>query len=599
MSLSALSIRRPVTTAMFFSGVSLLGLISLDRLQVELMPEVVYPEIFVAVSQQGMVPEQIERELVMPIEEEISQLTGVVEMTSTASLNRGNVRISYEPGTDMKFALLQVQSRMDRLQPSFPTRTQISVQRFDANDLSATVMELQVLAAGADLNWLRDYTEEHIAPELAAVEGVVSAQVLGGQQSAVEIVAEPERLQAYRLTMSNLRNALADANQPRVYLGEVDDGNEVFPVSFQGQFKDLRQIDETLIDASVPLRLGDVAEVDYGLQQRTDLRRVNGQSAVGILIQKEDEANLIAVADAATAAIAQLNRDFAPEGVSLIVTNNQAALMEDSLDTLKQAALVGLALGLAVLFLFLRNARFVAILLLAIPASLLATFNSDVRLGSNAQRALALRAGTGDGDADRQQHRGDGEHLQALRAGQIARRGGARRHRGSEQGGDRSNGDDGAGLFAGGLYSERLPGYSARVGAGDHLPAAGLATGGAGAGASAGGADARASSSGTFGHGELMGRYALFLKASLRHRGAVAGGVFLALCATLVAAFFFMLQQEVIAEETQFSVYASLDDGATLDATDEVMQQIEDAVRALPGIERFTTSVKRGRAASR
>ena len=201
------------------------------------MPEVVYPEIFVAVSQQGMVPEQIERELVMPIEEEISQLTGVVEMTSTASLNRGNVRISYEPSTDMKFALLQVQSRMDRLQPSFPARTQISVQRFDANDLSATVMELQVLAAGADLNWLRDYTEEHIAPELAAVEGVVSAQVLGGQQSAVEIVAEPERLQAYRLTMSNLRNALADANQPRVYLGEVDDGNEVFPVSFQGQFR--------------------------------------------------------------------------------------------------------------------------------------------------------------------------------------------------------------------------------------------------------------------------------------------------------------------------------------------------------------------------
>ena len=430
-------------------------------------------------------------------------------MTSTASLNRGNVRISYEPGTDMKFALLQVQSRMDRLQPSFPARTQISVQRFDANDLSATVMELQVLAAGADLNWLRDYTEEHIAPELAAVEGVVSAQVLGGQQSAVEIVAEPERLQAYRLTMSNLHNALADANQPRVYLGEVDDGNEVFPVSFQGQFKDLRQIDETLIDASIPLRLGDVAEVDYGLQQRTDLRRVNGQSAVGILIQKEDEANLIAVADAATAAIAQLNRDFAPEGVSLIVTNNQAALMEDSLDTLKQAALVGLALGLAVLFLFLRNARFVAILLLAIPASLLATFNlmyaADLTLNVLSLCGLALAL------------------VPALAA--------------------------------------RTLGRQAAV---------------------------------PLGTGRFMGRYALFLKASLRHRGAVAGGVFLALCATLVAAFFFMLQQEVIAEETQFSVYASLDDGATLDATDEVMQQIEDAVRALPGIERFTTSVQEG-----
>ena len=517
MSLSAFSIRRPVTTAMFFSGVSLLGLISLDRLQVELMPEVVYPEIFVAVSQQGMVPEQIERELVMPIEEEISQLAGVVEMTSTASLNRGNVRISYEPGTDMKFALLQVQSRMDRLQPSFPARTQISVQRFDANDLSATVMELQVLAAGADLNWLRDYTEEHIAPELAAVEGVVSAQVLGGQQSAVEIVAEPERLQAYRLTMSNLRNALADANQPRVYLGAVYDGSQVFPVSFQGQFKDLRQIDETLIDASIPLRLGDGAEVGYGLQQRTDLSRVNGQSAVGILIQKEDEANLIAVADAVATAIAQLNRDFAPEGVSLIVTNNQAALMEDSLDTLKQAALVGLVLGLAVLFLFLRNARFVAILLLAIPASLLATFNlmyaSDLTLNVLSLCGLALAMGMLT-DNSIVVMESIFKHFERGKSPVEAAR-------------------DGTGLFAGSLYPERLPGHSARVGAGDHLPAAGLAAGGPVAGTRVGGADARASGIGTFGHGKAngevhavpQGQFAPSGRSGLRRVPGAAGDV--------------------------------------------------------------------------
>ena len=594
MSLSALSIRRPVTTAMFFSGVSLLGLISLDRLQVELMPEVVYPEIFVAVSQQGMAPEQIERELVMPIEEEISQLGGVVEMTSTASLNRGNVRISYEPGTDMKFALLQVQSRMDRLQPSFPTRSQISVQRFDANDLSATVMELQVLAAGADLNWLRDYTEEHIAPELAAVEGVVSAQVLGGQQSAVEIVAEPERLQAYRLTMSNLRNALADANQPRVYLGEVDDGNEVFPVSFQGQFRDLRQIDETLIDASIPLRLGDVAEVDYGLQQRTDLRRVNGQSAVGILIQKEDEANLIAVADAATAAIAQLNRDFAPEGVSLIVTNNQAALMEDSLDTLKQAALVGLALGLVVLFLFLRNARFVAILLLAIPASLLATFNlmyaADLTLNVLSLCGLALAMGMLT-DNSIVVMESIFKHFERGKSPTEAARDGTEEVSRAVIAATATTvlvflpvvfiQSDFEDILRELALAIAFPLLASLLVALALVPA--LAARMLGRQAAV-----------PLGTGRLMGRYALFLKASLRHRGAVAGGVFLALCATLVAAFFFMLQQEVIAEETQFSVYASLTDGATLDATDEVMQQIEDAVRTLPGIERFTTSVQEG-----
>ena len=594
MSLSALAIRRPVTTAMFFSGVSLLGLISLSRLQVELMPEVVYPEIFVAVSQQGMAPEQVERALVMPIEEEISQLAGVVEMTATASLNRGNVRISYEPGTDMKFALLQVQSRMDRLQPSFPARTQIAVQRFDENDLSATVMELQVLAADADLNWLRDYTEEHIAPELAAVEGVVSAQVLGGQQSAVEIVAEPERLQAYRLSMSDLRNALADANQPRVYLGEVDDGNEVFPVSFQGQFRDLRQLDAALIDPSVPLRLGDVAAVDYGLQQRTDLRRVNGQSAVGVLIQKEDEANLIAVAEAVTAALAQLNRDFAPEGVSLIVTTNQAALMEDSLDTLKQAALVGLALGLAVLFLFLRNARFVAILLLAIPASLLATFNlmyaADLTLNVLSLCGLALAMGMLT-DNSIVVMESIFKHFERGKSPTEAARDGTEAVSRAVIAATATTAlvflpvvfiqSDFQDILRELALAITFPLLASLVVALALVPA--LAARMLGRQAAA-----------PLGTGRLMGRYTLFLKASLRHRGAVAGGVFLALSATLVAAFFFMLQQEVIAEETQFSVYASLDDGATLDATDEVMQQIEDAVRALPGVERFATSVQEG-----
>jgi multidrug efflux pump subunit AcrB/ABC-type multidrug transport system ATPase subunit len=594
MSLSHFSIRRPVTTAMFFAGISLLGLISLDRLQVELMPEVVYPEIFVSVSLQGMAPEQVERDLVMPVEEELSQLAGMVEMNSTASLNRGNVRVSYEPGTDMKFALLQVQSRMDRLQPSFPARTQISVQRFDEGNLSATVMELQVLGEGADLNWLRDYAEENIAPELAAVEGVVSAQVLGGQQSAVEIVAEPERLQAYQLSLSNLRSALEDANQPRAYLGAVYDGSQVFPVSFQGQFGDLRQIGEVLIDASVPLRLGDVARVSHGLQQRTDLSRVNGQSAVGILIQKEDEANLIEVADEVAATIERLNRDFALEAVELIVTSNQAELMEESLDTLKQAALVGLGLGLAVLFLFLRNARFVAILLLAIPASLLATFNLmyawDLTLNVLSLCGLALAMGMLTDNSIVVMESIFAHFERGKSAVEAARDGTAEVSKAVIAATSttvlvflpvvfiQSDYQDILRELALAITFPLLASLLVALSLVPSVAARMLAT----------------RSSSPLGTGRLMAMYTLLLKASLRHRAVVAIGVFSLLIATLIASFFLMLQQEVIAEETQFSVYASLPDGATLEATDEVMREIEDAVRELPGVERFTTSVREG-----
>jgi len=579
---------------MFFLAVSLLGLISFDRLNVELMPEVVYPEIFVTLMQQGMASEQVERDLVMPAEEELGQLAGVVEITSSATLNRGSIRVSYQPGADMKLALLQVQSRMDRLQPSFPQRTQISVMRFDEGDLSATVMELQILVEGADLNWLRDYAEENIAPELAAVEGVVSAQVLGGRQSAVEIVVAPDRLQAYQLTMSNLRTALQDANRPRAYLGQVYEDSQVFPVSFQGQFSDLQQIGAARIDAALPLRLDDVAEVGYGLQQRTDLSRVNGQSAVGVLIQKEDEANLIAVADELQETIAKLNRDFAHEGVSLIVTANQAELMEDSLDTLKEAALVGLALGLVVLFLFLRNARFVAILLLAIPASLLATFNLmyawDLSLNVLSLCGLALALGMLT-DNSIVVMESIFKHFERGKSAQVAARDGAAEVSKAVVAATASTAlvflpvvfiqSDFQDILRELALAITFPLLASLLVALALVPALAVRMLGS-------------QHSAPLATGRLMVVYTLFLKASLRHRAVVSYGVFLALIATLLSAFFLILQQEVIAEETQFSVYASLSDGATLEATDEVMLQVEDAVGQLPGVERFTTSVREG-----
>jgi len=103
VSLSAFAIRRPITTAMFFIAVGLLGVVSLNQLQVELLPEVVYPEIYVALAQPAYSPEQVERDLIMPAEGEVSELSGVVEMESTAMMGQGTLRISFAPSTDMKF----------------------------------------------------------------------------------------------------------------------------------------------------------------------------------------------------------------------------------------------------------------------------------------------------------------------------------------------------------------------------------------------------------------------------------------------------------------------------------------------------------------
>ena len=359
---------------MLFSALSLLGLISLDRLPVELLPEVVYPEVFIVVQLRGTSPEQVERDLVIPIEGEVGKLDGVVEVTSTSLANRAEIRVSYAPDTDMKFALLQIQSRVSRLQPLFPPRTRVTVQRFDPFSISSRVMTLQVLGE-ADLDWLRDFTEKKIRPELESVDGVVNASVQGGRQRSVAIVADPVMMQAHDITLNDINNRLAGYNRPRTSLGTITDGSRILPVNVQTQFTDLEQIRDVALKPGSPLKLGDVAKVYLGVQRRRDISRVNGKAAVAVQIQKEDEANLLEVAAGVEAAVVRLNRDYADDGIELVVTNSQADLMGEALGTLKQAAVVGVLLGLAVLFLFLRSLRFVSILLLAIPTSLLLAFN--------------------------------------------------------------------------------------------------------------------------------------------------------------------------------------------------------------------------------
>ena len=591
---------RPVTTVMLFTALSLLGVISLEQLPVELLPEVVYPEIFVVVTLPGTSPEQVERDLVIPIEGEIAQLEGVLEMTSTAMANRGMVRVSYGPEVDMKFALLQLQSRVSRLQLQFPPRARITVQRFDTSDLSARVMTIQVLsddAFGQDLNWLRDFSEDHIRPELEAVDGVANAAVLGGRQRAMAIVADPVLLQAHGLTLSDVNNRLSAYNRPRASVGRVFDGDRVLSVSVQTQFTTIDQIERVVLKPDAPLLLRDVARVDPSLQRRTTISRINGKASVAIQIQKEDEANLVKVSEDVEDAVARLNREHADEGIELLVTTSQAETMTEALDTLKQAAAAGVVLGLCVLFLFLRNLRFVGILLLAIPVSLLVAFNFFYAFGLSINVlslcGMALAVGMLADNSIvvmesifKQFERGLSPD-DAVRAGTS----------------DVSRAvvaatattvivflpvvfiqTDFQDILTELALSITFPVVASLMVALLLVPALAVRT-------------LTTAAPEPMATGTLIERYTMVLKACLRHRVRVTLGIGLALVGTLGLSFFFLLQQETVSEETQFVVFVELSEGATLEATDAVVSEVESAVRDLEGIEQFTSAIEEGQGA--
>ena len=590
MTLAGIAVRRPVTTTMFFMGLAILGAISLDRLPVQIFPELVYPEVFVALTQQGYSPEQVERDLVMPVEREVGKLEGIEAYESFSRQNSGGVRISYAPNTDMKFALLQLESRITRLQPLLPQRTRVSVQRFDSSDLSASVMQIHMLGEG-DINWLREFAEEKIRPELEAVDGVVNAQVMGGQRTAIEIIVDPLMLQAHQLSMSDIRNRINAFNTPRQYLGRVYDGDQTYAVSIQGQFTDLVQIHRVVIKPELPLHLGDIAKIRYGLQERTDLQRINGKAAVGILIQKDDEANLIEIAEVLEDTIERVNRDLANENIQLVISQNQAEIMNESLNTLKQAAVVGGLLGLFVLFLFLRNLRFVAVLLLAIPCSLLLTFNLMYMWGlslnvlSMCGLALAIGMLTDNGIVVMENIF---EHFEQGKSPKEAAKAGTDEVARAVVAATATTitvflpvvfiQSDFQDILRELALSMVFPLLASLLVALTLVPALASKT-------------LSLASRPPTKTGVLIEMYTVCLKAGLRHRISVSLGIAGALIVTLIISFFFMLQQDIRQEESRFTVYISMPEGTTIEALDAVVGEIESAVRELKGVDRFVTSI--------
>ena len=578
---------------MLFTSLSLLGLISLERLPVELLPEVIYPEVFIAVQLRGTSPEQVERDLVIPIEGEVGKLDGVIEMTSTSLANRATIRVSYAPDTDMKFALLQIQSRVSRLQPTFPPRTRVVVQRFDTSDISSRVMNLRVLGE-ADLDWLRDFSENEIKPELESVDGVVNAGVQGGRQRSIAIVADPVVLEAHDLTLNDVNRRLEAYNRPRVSLGTIYDGSRILPVSVQTQFASIGAIKAVVLKPEIPLTVGDVARVYPGVQRRVDVSRVNGKASIGVQIQKEDEANLLDVAAGVEEAVARLNADYAAEGIELVVTNSQADLMGEALDTLKQAALVGVVLGLAVLFLFLRTLRFVAVLLLAIPTSLLLAFNLFYAFGLTVNVlslcGLALAVGML-ADNSIVVMESIFKHFEAGMSAEEAARSGTKDVARAVIAATATTvvvflpvvfiTSDFQDILTELALSITFPVLSSLIVALLLVPALASRT-------------LNTQSPPPLETGRLIEQYTLVLKACLRHPARLTIGVGFSLLVTLGVSFFFMLQEEAVEEESQFTVYIDTPEGTTLEATDEAVAQVEAWVRELPGVERFTASADEG-----
>ncbi len=374
MNLTALAVRRPVATTMTFIALSVLGAVSCYLLPVQLVPNLVFPQLRMVAVLPGASPEETEKKLVIPAEGAIAALEGVKSTHSSIHAGYGNTTIAFDFGTDMRHAYLKLEQEISALRKGIPEQAFLEVVRYDTSDIANLLMQVVVSGPG-DVDRLRNMADEHIVPALESVDGVVNVAAFGGKEYAVEVVVDENSCEALGVPLFEVSQTIAAFNRRTEYLGDVTDKGMRYFVSLTGRFASLEGLRELPIGPTATVRLRDVAEVRFGRKDADRISRIDGQRAVMLVLRKDSLANMLRVAKNVYRKIDELNGEFADQGVQVRIVMDAADIVAYSIHRVEKLALFGVVLALGVLLIFLKRLRTVSIILVAMPVSLLVTFN--------------------------------------------------------------------------------------------------------------------------------------------------------------------------------------------------------------------------------
>lgn len=347
-----------------------LGGIALHRLPLHLYPSYDSPHLRVIVSYRSSAPDQIERLIVRPLEDNLGTLSHLERMTSKATATRGSVSLVFTSGTDMDVVAIEVRDRLDRARQQLPEGvTDILLQRWSSEDIP--IMAMRVSWQG-EPERLYDIIVNTIERRLQTIEGVANVTVHGLQRKQLRIEVNPEGLKIHGLTMRQLTQRLR-RNHLIMSGGAIEDGGVRYLLRSIGELDTPEQV------ANLPvggrgLRLRDIARVEYAYPPKFQYDRLDREDAITFRIYRSPAANVVSVSQSIHRSLDVIRQLPAVAGLRLFVYHDSAQSIVKRLRHLQQSGLLGIVLALGVLWVFLRHLPVMLVLGLAIPLSLLMTF---------------------------------------------------------------------------------------------------------------------------------------------------------------------------------------------------------------------------------
>jgi hydrophobic/amphiphilic exporter-1 (mainly G- bacteria), HAE1 family len=379
-------INRPVTVTVGVILVLLFGFIALFRIPIQLTPEVVKPEITVETFWRGASPQEIEREIVERQEEQLKAIPGLIEMTSESEDSRGTIVLTFQTGTDLDSALLQVSNRLDQVR-EFPEDADRPVLR-TVNVASSAIawFILKTLRENSnDINIYHDFAEDFIKARFERVPGVAISNVYGGYEEEMQVMVDPNTMASLNLTLIDIINAL-DRTNVNISAGDFDEGKRRYIVRTLGEYGSEEDVKNVIVKTAGGKRIHirDVAQVKLGYKKPFRTVRQNGERAVAVNALRESGANTLNVMAGLRKAVEELNTGILKDnGVYVTQVYDETEYINGSIRLVRQNLVIGGLLAITVLALFLRSWSSVVIVATAIPISIVGTFFVLLMLGRN------------------------------------------------------------------------------------------------------------------------------------------------------------------------------------------------------------------------
>ncbi len=368
--ISEKTLEHPVLTLMTFVLLGLMGLFTLSNTSISLMPDIDMPYLMVSASYENAGPETVEKSVTTLIEDALVSLSNLKELTSTSSEGQSRVSLEFNYGTDLDIASNDVRDKLDRITKKLPDDVTPTIYKIDAD--SSPIMRIAV-RGNRSVDELKKIAEDQIIDVLEQAQGVGEASVMGGRTQIVRVELEQNRLQAYKLSLSDVASALSVQNV-EVGGGTISEGVIDYSIRTTGEYSSIDQINETVITTKngYDVKLTDIGKAFMGYKDATSVVYVNGLPGIYVSITKQSGENSVAVANAVYEKMAELE-NLLPPDVSLEIIRDDTDSIRDTLSTLMESAWQGLILAVIILFVFLCAIKTTIIIAISIPLSIIIT----------------------------------------------------------------------------------------------------------------------------------------------------------------------------------------------------------------------------------